>query len=187
MPKKLIVLIVVFISFAMVVPLSAKRPGGGKNQQSITTLTEMEIEHITYMREEEKLARDVYLTLSDQYSADIFVNINKSEQRHMDALEKLIVKYGFEDPVKDDTVGAFSNEEFARLYIELVEAGNVSYCAALQVGIDIENLDIYDIEEIVLPDIEAQDVNRVMNNLLSGSYNHLNSFTSQFTVNDWEQ
>jgi len=55
----------------------------------------------------------------------------------------------------------------------------VSYCDALQVGIRIEELDIDDIEN-ALSDVTAQDVNRVLNNLLSGSYNHLNAFTSQY-------
>lgn len=160
--------------------LSVQEGVTGKKGQHLGTLTNDEIVHIKYMREEEKLARDVYLTLSEQYPAAIFVNISESEQRHMDALEGLIVKYGLEDPVKDETLGVFSNEKFAELYIDLVEAGEVSYCGALQAGIDIEDLDIYDIEVIVLPDVEAQDVNRVMNNLLSGSYNHLNAFTSRY-------
>jgi hypothetical protein len=34
------------------------------------------------MREEEKLARDVYLALSEKYLAAIFINISESEQRH---------------------------------------------------------------------------------------------------------
>jgi hypothetical protein len=187
MLKKVIGFVVVLISFVMVAPLSARGPGNGSNQQFTGTLTEPEIEHITYMREEEKLARDVYLTLYERYPEALFFNIGKSEQRHMDAMEKLIVNYGLEDPAVDDTVGVFSNETFTKLYTELVGAGTASYCAALQAGIDIENLDIDDIEETVLPDAVAPDVIRVMNNLLRGSYNHLNAFTSQFSVNECDQ
>ncbi len=88
MTKKVIGFIVVFIALVMVVPLSAKGPAAGKNGQTPGTLTDQEIEHITHMREEEKLARDVYLTLYEVYQAPIFVNISESEQRHMDALEK---------------------------------------------------------------------------------------------------
>ena len=164
--------------------------GGGKvqtsrgtaainNSQSLDTLTSLEIKHITYMREEEKLARDVYLTLYELYQAPIFGNISASEQRHMDALKRLIEKYGIEDPVLDDEVGMFTNPIFAELYEELVGNGEISYCEALQVGLDIENLDIADIE-IALSDVEARDVTRVLNNLLNGSYNHLNAFTSQY-------
>lgn len=140
------------------------------------------------MREEEKLARDVYFTLYDECQASIFLNISESEQRHMDALKRLIVKYGLKDPVVKDDVGEFTNPVFSELYFELVTkrmAEEADYCDALQVGIDIEVLDIEDIE-LALTEVEAQDVNRVLNNLLNGSYNHLNAFTSQYKANNCE-
>ena len=183
MTKKAIGITVVLISLIMAVPLSAKGPGAGKNGQSPGALTEEEIGHITYIREEEKLARDVYLTLNDSYQASIFENISESEQRHMDAVKRLIDKYGLEDPVKDDTVGIFTNPDFTILYEALVDKGEKSYCDALHVGFEIEVLDIEDIE-IALNDEIARDVNRVFNNLLNGSYNHLNAFTSQYQANN---
>ncbi|MCG7853483.1 MAG: DUF2202 domain-containing protein, partial [Methanosarcinaceae archaeon] len=137
-------------------------------------------EHITYIREEEKLARDVYLTLYEKYEVPIFANISESEQRHMDAVKRLIEKYGLVDPVTIDDVGKFTNPDFAKLYKDLVELGENSYCDALQAGIDIENLDIEDIEYALFYDVKARDVTRVFNNLLNGSYNHLNAFTSQY-------
>ena len=185
MTKKAIGFTVVLISLLMAVPLSAKGPAAGKNGRSPGILTDKEIAHITYMREEEKLARDVYLTLYEIYEASIFANISESEQRHMDALERLIDKYGLEDPVDDDTVGNFTNPVFTKLYMELVEKEEMGYCDALQVGIDIEVLDIGDIE-IALNDVAARDVTRVLNNLLNGSYNHLNAFTSQYNADNCE-
>ena len=181
MTKKAIVFTAVFISLIMAVPLSAKGPAAGKKAQTLGTLTPEEIHHITYMREEEKLARDVYLTLYESYPVPIFDNISASEQRHMDALERLIVKYDLVDPVKDDTVGKFTNSVFTDLFLKLVEQGEENYCGALQVGLDIENLDIDDIE-YALSEVEAKDVSRVLNNLLSGSYNHLGAFTNQYAA-----
>jgi len=186
MTKKAIGFIVVLIFLLMAVPLSAKGPGAGKNGPSLGTLTEQEIEHIRYIREEEKLARDVYLTLYELYQASIFENISASEQRHMDAVKGLIDRYGLEDPVEDDTVGLFSNPVFTELYEDLVKNGELSYCGALQVGIDIEVLDIGDIEIALNDDVAARDVSRVFNTLLSGSYNHLNSFQSQYEANNCE-
>lgn len=182
MAKKVIGFIAVFILLVMVVPLSAKGPAAGKNGQTQSTLTDLEIGPITHIREEEKLARDVYLTLSEKYEAPIFDNISESEQRHMDAVKRLIVKYGLDDPVKDDTIGVFAHAIFADLYINLVTEGDESYCAALRVGIYIEELDIDDIK-IALKDIKTKDVRSVFNNLLSGSYNHLSAFTSQYGTN----
>ena len=183
MTKKAIGFMVVFIAFVMAVPVSAQGPAAGKKGQSPGALTDLEIHHITYMRQEEKLARDVYLTLYDVWEAPIFANISESEQRHMVALEGLIIKYGLVDPVEDDTAGEFTNSIFTDLYIELVERGALSYCDALQVGIDIEVLDIHDIEYALYDAdvvVEAKHVIRVFENLLAGSDNHLIAFTSQY-------
>ena len=188
MTKKAIGFMVVFIALIMAVPLSAQGPAGGKNGQSLGALTDVEIHHITYMREEEKLARDVYLTLYDVWGAPIFDNISESEQRHMDALLRLIDKYEeLEDPVIYDTVGVFNDSDFTVLYDDLIEQGGGSYCEALQVGIYIEELDIDDIEyalykaEVV---VEAKDVIRVFENLLAGSKNHLDAFKSQLAAEE---
>ena len=169
----------------------------GPNDQSLDVLTDAEIEDITYIRQEEKLARDVYLTLYNHYVeidpifAQIFGNISESEQRHMDAVKRLIDKYGLEDPVMDDAVGVFPEPEtvldanFNELFGNLVEQGKISYCEALKVGIFIEETDIADIE-VALNNVTARDVSRVFNNLLSGSYNHWNAFNSRYETNNCE-
>jgi hypothetical protein len=187
MTKKAIGFMVVFMALVMAVPVSAQGPAGGKNGQSPGTLTKAEIDHITYMREEEKLARDVYLTLYESYPVPIFDNISASEQRHMDALEGLIIKYGLVDPVKSDKVGTFPNSGFTDLYDALVAIGIQSYCDALQVGIYIEKLDIEDIDFALSdPEVVAKDVIRVFENLLAGSENHLYAFESQLAAEEEE-
>jgi hypothetical protein len=98
----------------------------------------------------------------------------------MDALQRLIDRSGLEDPVSDDAVGVFpdSVDGFTEMYGDLVARGMLGYCEALGVGMDIENLDILDIEEALL-DVETPNVARVLYNLLAGSYNHLEAFTSR--------
>ena len=118
------------------------------------------------------------------YEAPIFGNISESEQRHMDAVRSLIEKYGLVDPVANDEVGEFTNTDFAEFYKKLVEDEEINYCDALQVGIDIEVLDIEDIENALNDEnVVARDVTRVFSNLLNGSYNHLNAFTSRYEAN----
>jgi len=138
-------------------------------------LTEAEEQHILYMREEEKLARDVYLTMYELWGAEIFANISESEQRHMDAIKNLITRYGLEDPVVDGGVGIFTNQDFEILYDELVADGSVSLEEALKVGVLIEELDIADLE-LALQDTSMRTVKRVFQNLLNGSNNHLSAF-----------
>jgi hypothetical protein len=144
------------------------------------TLSDAELRGLLYMREEEKLARDVYSTLYDVWELRIFTNIAQSEQTHTEAIRDLLVKYQIEDPVIDDTVGVFANPELQTLYNDLVAKGTVSVEEALTVGVLIEELDIRDLQaEIDTSDNE--DIDLVYENLLRGSRNHLRSFMSQLT------
>ena len=138
-------------------------------------LSDAEKEAILYMREEEKLARDVYLTLYDKWDEQIFKNIAQSEQRHTDAIKALIEKYDLEDPVKDDSIGVFTNTKLAELYNQLVEQGSKSLVDALKVGATIEDLDISDLNKD-LAETDNEDIKKVFEYLREGSYNHLRAF-----------
>jgi hypothetical protein len=140
-------------------------------------LTETEELNILFMREEEKLARDVYIMMYEQWNACIFANISESEQRHMDAVKNLITRYGLTDPVVDDTVGVFTNPNLKLLYDELVAAGSVSLEEALKVGVQIEELDIADLERAML-ETTRPNILRVFGNLLEGSTKHLEAFNA---------
>ena len=82
--------------------LAGQQQRASRTLPAAVQLTEAEEQHILYMREEEKLARDVYLTMYELWGAEIFANISESEQRHMDAIKNLITRYGLVDPVVDD-------------------------------------------------------------------------------------
>ncbi len=151
--------------------------GGSKTRVPALTLTEDEELNILYMRQEEKVARDVYLTLDEVWGADIFANISESEQQHMDAIENLITRYGLTDPIVNDTVGLFVNPDFQAMYDELVAAGSVSLEEALKVGVMIEEQDIADLEK-ALEETTQRSIRRVFENLLEGSTNHLDAFNA---------
>jgi hypothetical protein len=144
-------------------------------------LSESEIKGLLQMREEEKLARDVYLSLQQDWAHRIFQNIASSEQRHMDAVKTLLDKYNMLDPVIDDTVGVFSDPKIQNLYFELVQKGRISLVHALQVGALIEDLDIFDLKEFILV-ADNVDIKTVYQNLLKGSRNHMRSFVSQLSA-----
>ena len=147
---------------------------------SDSTLSSDEEKDILWVREEEKLARDVYQTLYDRWQVPIFSNIAQSESTHMATMGLLIEKYHLADPVKDDARGSFSNPEFQTLYQDLVAKGNTSLEAALTVGATIEDLDIRDIEE-ALKRTDKQDTRNAYANLSRGSRNHMRAFNRQLT------
>ena len=145
-------------------------------------LSEEEEEGLMIMREEEKLARDVYIYFYDKYGLRIFNNISQSEETHTTAIKTLIEKYGLTDPVVDDTPGVFQNEDLAALYTQLTAAGDASLLEALIVGATIEDLDIKDLMEFD-DDVDNQDIHFVYDNLTRGSRNHMRAYYSQVLNN----
>jgi len=160
-----------------------KTPGQGCifDGMEIAPLSAQEEQDVVYMREEEKLARDVYRAMSDLWDVPTFFQISQSEQRHMDALARVIVRYDLEDPVVDDTEGVFANPVFVALYGDLVEAGSASMVEALKVGALIEELDIVDLRN-ALALTDHADLERVYGNLMRGSRNHLRAFAALITA-----
>ncbi|NOZ70574.1 MAG: DUF2202 domain-containing protein [Chloroflexi bacterium] len=145
--------------------------------QASDDLNEDEIADMLYMREEEKLARDVYITLNEQWDQPVFQNISKAEQQHMDAVLTLLERYEISDPALGQDVGQFTNPELQQLYDELVATGSQSLADALKVGAAIEEIDILDLEKSIA-DTENADIQQVYEYLKSGSENHLRAFTS---------
>jgi hypothetical protein len=144
-------------------------------------LTQLEEQELLYLREEEKLAREVYTALYASSSLQIFSNISQSEQRHMNAALTLLQTYGLTDPVGSNAAGVFTNSELQSLYDQLVAQGAASQIAALQVGVLIEETDIADLEAAI-GNTDKPDVIRVYNNLLKGSRNHLSAFTNNLAA-----
>ena len=153
---------------------SSTSSGGG----ATSPLSNEEVETLVYMREEEKLARDVYRTLFNRWNLQIFNNIAASEQTHMDTLAGMLDIYGISDPVTSDSTGSFTNSALASLYNQLIARGNISASEAIQVGILIEETDIADLQKAILESTH-DDLDRAYENLLQGSINHLRAFTAQ--------
>lgn len=155
-------------------------PGNG-NGTGTTVLTipasdlsSEEAAALLFMREEEKLARDVYTTLYATWKLPTFQNIAASEQTHMDQIALLLTRYNLTDPAQ--TPGVFTNATLQDLYNKLVAQGNLSIGDALKVGGAIEEIDIKDLQTR-LSQTDNADIQQVYNSLMNGSYNHLNAFS----------
>jgi hypothetical protein len=127
------------------------------------------------MEQEEKLARDVYQALAATWEHATFVNVAAAEQRHMDAVDRIIQAFGLTDTAPDEA-GKFSIPELQARYDELLGKGNQSLADALAVGVLIEETDIADLDE-ARSATENPSVSRVLTNLRRGSSNHLAAFT----------
>jgi len=172
-------LLLLFLAAFSAAPLWAKGP---VEPAALPGLTAVETANILFLYEEEKLAHDIYVEMYHLYGAYIFENISLSEQRHMDAVEKLIVKYGLVDDVLINSPGSFINGIIQEEYDRLLEKGMLNLKSALEVGVAIEEMDIADIERM-LQETDKGDIDRVLSNLLNGSYNHLDAFTTQLGLN----
>lgn len=139
-------------------------------------LSAEERDGLVFMREEEKLARDVYIYLFAEWGQQVFDNISQSEQTHTDAVLALLEKYEVTDPVGDNAEGVFVNGDLQTLYDDLTVQGSQSLVNALVVGALIEEIDIIDIQKLV-DEVEGnQDIVIVYENLMKGSRNHLRAF-----------
>jgi hypothetical protein len=135
-------------------------------------------ESLQFIREEEKLARDVYIGLYRRWGTRVFDNISRSEQTHTDKIKYLLNKYKLEDPAANTGIGVFKNPTIQKLYNDLMVRGSKSQQEALYVGAYIEELDIGDLRHEIA-DSSSKDVIQVYTNLMEGSYNHLRAFVSQ--------
>jgi len=170
--------IVFILALALFVPTVSLAKGSSRSRvkdQPVTVgLSPAEIDTLLWMREEEKLARDVYLKLGKKWKQAIFNNIAASEQNHMDALLKKINTFGLEDPVLDG-YGKFHSPVLQDLYDRLIAEGSESYIEALRVGVEIEDLDIVDLIKAV-EESNNLSLQTTYASLLEGSKSHLRAF-----------
>lgn len=155
------------------------------NSMSQITITEEMKQGLLLMREEEKLAKDVYAYFASLYSVPAFTNITASETKHMSSVKILLDKYNITDPVKDDAIWVFTNPSFTMLYNEWTTKGATSLTEALKIWIKIEELDIADIDKLLWQISSNSDIALVYNNLRAWSINHLTSFIKNLEK-QWE-
>jgi hypothetical protein len=144
------------------------------------TLSQEETAGLIFMREEEKLALDVYLEMYKIWGQQTFQNIASTEQNHTDAVLALLQAYGIADPVGDAANGVYENADLQSLYNQLIAQGSISLADALKVGAAIEEIDILDLRKWN-EKTDNKEIEAVYTSLELGSENHLRAFTSTLT------
>ena len=144
------------------------------NTALVPVLSDIDVERLMYGQQEERLARDVYLTLFQQYGLQVFSNIARSENHHVDLIGNLLRKYNIEQ-----------TEGYGKLqstYDKLIQKGSQSLQDAIEVGIAIEILDIKDLDK-TLSETDNQDIKAVYGTLRQGSIRHLAAFVRNLQQN----
>jgi len=165
--------IVVLLSIVLVLgPTVADATG------SAVKLTVAEMANLRFIREEEKLARDIYNVLGEMWGLKIFIKIAENEQRHTDAVRLVIEKYGVSDPAKATPPAVFVDKRLQELYLVLLSEGKASSLEALKVGALTEEKDISDINRAV-GQTNRPDLLELYAYLKDGSSVHLRGFMAQ--------
>jgi hypothetical protein len=154
---------------------------GGSAQLTTIPASDLNAEEaaaLLFMREEEKLARDVYNQLFTLWGIPTFQSIASSEQTHMDQIKLLMDRYALADPALD--LGQFTDANLQALYDQLMAQGSLSIADAIKVGATIEEVDIVDLQTRFTQTDNA-DIQLVYNNLMKGSFNHLQAFANVLT------
>jgi len=150
---------------------------------AVTPLAAEQTASLQFMREEEKMARDLYQALYAKWNVRIFDRIAESEQRHFDSIGRQLTLHEIADPALDKKAGEFTNPDLQKLYNDLLAKGVVSLKDALEVGKLVEETDIADLEKILESETSAV-LERVYTSLLNGSLNHLDAFEGYLEIID---
>ncbi len=146
---------------------------------NLFALTPKEKQALTYMYQEEKLAKDVYYEISKIYpSLKTFPRIYRAEIMHENSVANVLRHYHIPLPVRSNIVGKFKNPELQKLYDELMQKAKKSKIDALEVGIMVEVTDVEDLDKY-LKVAKSPDVIALFKFLRAGSYNHYNAFNRE--------
>lgn len=135
-----------------------------------------DVQGMRFIWEEEKVARDLYVSLYNQTNLSIFLDLVRSEQNHMDQVKVVMDRYGVAKPVPDD-YGVFENQTLIQIYDDLLARGMQSNHEALKASATFEEVSIMDLQKEI-DATDNQDIVVVYQGLLAGSRKHLRSYVN---------
>ncbi|MGX7730181.1 DUF2202 domain-containing protein [Rhodococcus sp. 2H158] len=143
-------------------------------------LSTQEQSDLVVMREEERLARDLYQQFAQKWGAQIFERISASEQRHYDAVGALLGRYGVNDPSAGLAAGTYADPQLQSAYDGWLARGLTSVEEAYAVGAELEAADIAELSTAI--EVSDEDaIDRLYGKLRTGSEHHLQAFRAALT------
>ncbi len=145
------------------------------------SLTQNELKYLIFMREEEKLARDLYLEMYGLWRLSVFKSIAEEEQDHMDAMLNLLRIYQIPDPIQADRPGQYVNASLLNLYYSLSQQGKVSARDALKACALQEEINMTDLNKANAASFQPM-IKDTYSELHKDSTNHLRSFAHALEI-----
>lgn len=130
--------------------------------------------------DEERMAYRLYTEIGEAHpNMRPFQNFPHSEKRHFNALVDY-TQANFPGSTDGKLDGKFHFESTQALFDKWLTEGKASPQAAAQVGVQLEQLDIADIDEFLAQKPE-RELKQILENLRRGSENHLAAFQRQLS------
>jgi hypothetical protein len=164
------------VSSAPLLPVAgeAQEAPPGPPRSPNAPLGESDRRTLLYVSEQEKLARDLYASLSETWRLDVFHTTSGSEDIHADALRTLLARYRLPDPSQGLGRGEFTSVDLAERYDDLIARGRFSPVEALKAAASVEELEIQDIGSR-LRRVQAPELQNVLENVVASDKHHLRS------------
>lgn len=156
------------------------------NLNPAENLSQTEINSVLWMREEEKLARDLNESLSENYEPRIFSRMAITEQNHMDAMLLLLEKYELEDPIGSNGTGVFADTELQNMYNDLLANGKTELTEAFLAGAYIQEFAILHRKDAINNQVDNLDISTLYENLITASVNHLRAYVRELRLQGTE-
>lgn len=143
-------------------------------------LTTDEIEFIYAVREDEKLAHNLYIYFVTQYpTARQLANIGNAEINHITTIERVFTYYEIDFPTLGQP-GVFTDENRQAIYTRLTAQGSTLHEAyQVMAALEEENIVIY---SKVASELTNPNLQLIINNLAQSSENHFKVLVNQITA-----
>ncbi len=151
------------------------------NVNNIGGPTTVEQQNLVFMREEEKLAWDLYREMHQIWGLSVFKSVSGEEKEHMKKMLGLLQMYNIPDPVQGDVPGRYVNVYISDIYQSLSQQGRRSVQDALKVCALQEEINILDLIRVSQSATQPK-VLEVYAELQRNSISHLRSFAHSLEI-----
>ena len=157
-------------------PTFAQKRGHQCGQYALTLpkqdLSQSEKQVLNNARQIEKLAHDVNFTLYSKWNIPAFLRKSSAAEMKTQCVKQLINKYDLQDPVNDNEIGKYADNNLVKIYNNFVEQGSKTLNDAFIVSAQLQDYLIYNLKQDSTK-IDNDDIKLVINNLLNSAQRDL--------------